>query len=222
MTIALLIFDLDGTLVPTMDDYADRAATLMEQNFGTPWAAARRDYFRTSGLPFEKQLRLLYPDRSDTDAVAAAFEHWKDAYLLGVALPANVAALFGEWRAAGFRIAISSNNLEVYVTRMARDWPVDFALGYRPADNFGKGEDHFAALEQRFGVPRSRFLFTGDSPNDARIALAAGVEFRGILTEAFVPQDFIAVDPGIRLLDSLEQLLGSLDQGSTRLFPVDD
>ena len=207
---ALLVFDLDGTLIPTMEDYADKAAGLMQEAFATPFAEARAAYFRTSGLPFEQQLRQLYPDHANTDSVAGRFESWKDSYLCDLSLDPDVADLLASWRDEGFLVAISSNNMEHYVERLASDWPVDAALGYRPSDRFGKGEDHFAELEARFGLGRDRFLFTGDSPNDARIARATGVEFRALLTAAFAVQDFLAVDPHIVILSRLEELGATL------------
>lgn len=213
MTVDLLVFDLDGTLVPTMEDYADQAASLMETHLGTPWEAARRDYFRTSGLPFQKQLRQLYPERDDTDAVAERFEQWKDGYLRAIALPTPVERLFGEWRDRGFRVAISSNNMQAYVDRLARDWPIDCALGFRPEDNYAKGEDHFCTLERHFGFGRERMVFTGDSPNDARIARDTGVTFRALLTTAFRAEDFRAVDPAVVLLEDLHQLVATLPIG---------
>lgn len=211
--VRVLVFDLDGTLVPTMDDYADHAAGLMVDAFGTPFADARKSYFATSGLPFERQLRQLYPGQ-DTDPVADRFEGWKDSYLSGIAISPAIAALLADWRAEGFLIAISSNNLECYVERLARDWPVDCALGYRAPDavdpGFAKGEPHFRALEERFGIPRSAFLFTGDSPNDAHIAHAAGVRFRALLTDAFTQGDFERAVSGTRTLSSLFELGGVL------------
>ena len=171
--IRLLVFDLDGTLVPTMEDYADRAAELMAVAFGTPFAEARKSYFATSGLPFERQLRQLYPGQ-DTDPVAERFEAWKDGYLAGIAISPEVTDLLRGWRAQGFLVAISSNNLEIYVERLARDWPVDCALGYRaPSEGdpgFAKGEPHFRALEQHFGLDRSTFVhrrFTERRPHRA-------------------------------------------------------
>lgn len=207
--VRVLVFDLDGTLVPTMDDYADRAAQLMEESFGTPFDEARRSYFATSGLPFERQLRQLYPGQ-DTDPVAERFEQWKDGYLTGIAIAPETAALLQGWRDAGFLVAISSNNLECYVERLARDWPVDCALGYRPSGagdpGFAKGEAHFVSLEQRFAMTRDAFLFTGDSPNDAHIAAASGVRFRALLTDAFSQEDFEKAVPGTRTLSSLAEL----------------
>lgn len=203
---ALLAFDLDGTLVPTMEDYADKAADLMVEAFSTPFAEARAAYFRTSGLPYEQQLAQLYPDRVDTPDVAARFEDWKDGYLDQVSLDPAVQGLLAGWRSAGLKVAISSNNLEIYVSRLARDWPVDLALGYRPDDGFGKGEAHFAMLEQVTGLDRARFLFVGDSPNDCRIAARCGVRFTGLLTAAFVPQDFRAVDAAVDLIENLAEV----------------
>ncbi|MGV3511113.1 MAG: HAD family hydrolase [Novosphingobium sp.] len=207
--VRVLVFDLDGTLVPTMEDYADRAAQLMEEAFGTPFAQARRSYFATSGLPFERQLRQLYPGQ-ETDPVAQRFEEWKDGYLAGIALSPGTAGLLQAWRNAGLLVAISSNNLEQYVERLARDWPVDCAMGYRPPSagdpGFAKGEPHFSVLETRFGIDRTAFLFTGDSPNDAHIAAAAKVRFRALLTDAFGPEDFERAVPGTRTLTCLADL----------------
>jgi len=202
----LLVFDLDGTLVDTMGDYGDKAAELMQTHFGTDFAVARANYFKTSGLPFEKQLRQLYPDHDCTDDVAQMFEDWKDGYLLDIPLPDATAALIKSWQERGLKVAISSNNLEIYVERMAENWPVDAALGYRPHDNYRKGEPHFQTLEESFSLSRDQMLFTGDSPNDARIAKGCKVDFLALLTEEFVPADFQQHMPDVRALDTLDEL----------------
>jgi phosphoglycolate phosphatase-like HAD superfamily hydrolase len=204
--IKLLVFDLDGTLVDTMGDYGDEAARLMYAHYGTDLAQARADYFRTSGLPFHQQLKILYPDSNSTELAAQAFEDWKDGYLLNITLPAVVDALFQKWRASGLRIAISSNNGADYVTRMALNWPIDAALGYRQSDGFAKGETHFAALETMFVMSRTDMLFTGDSPNDLRIALRCGVPFQALLTPEFTPADFRTIDESVTLLSSLSDI----------------
>jgi phosphoglycolate phosphatase-like HAD superfamily hydrolase len=204
--IRLLVFDLDGTLVNTMGDYGDKAAALMHSAFGTGIVQARADYFRTSGLPFCQQLKILYPENPATDDVAEAFEDWKDIYLQSITLPAAVETLFNDWRASGLYIAISSNNGEYYVERMARTWPVDIALGYRERDGFAKGEAHFATLQNALSLQSDEILFTGDSPNDARIALRCGIEFRALLTPEFTAADFKAIAPDVKILHALSDL----------------
>lgn len=206
----ILVFDLDGTLVDTMGDYGDMAAELMNKNFGTDFSVARANYFKTSGLPFEKQLRELYPDHGNTDPVADLFEDWKDGYLLDIPLPKETETLIRSWQESGLKVVISSNNLEVYVERMAESWPVDMALGYRPSDNYRKGEPHFATLEEEFSVSRDKMLFTGDSPNDARIALGCGVDFMALLTPEFVIEDFQKHMPNVKALKSLKEISDNL------------
>lgn len=206
MTKSLLVFDLDGTLVDTMGDYGDKAALLMEEHYGTDRVEARNLYFKTSGLPFEQQLKIIYPDQCNTDEVADKFEDWKDGYLQEITLPEDIEALFIQWRKSGYKIAISSNNLQIYVDRLAADWPVDAALGYRPAEQYGKGEAHFKTLEETFNLDRQKMLFTGDSPNDARIAGECRVDFTALLTEEFTPDDFKKYDADIILLDHLAEL----------------
>ncbi len=211
MKARLIVFDLDGTLIDTMGDYADRAAMLIETHYGRDFDWARRRYLETSGLPFIRQLDALFPGDARNEAVAEAFERWKDGYLAGHArLAPDVSRLLEDLRARGLRLAISSNNLEPYVTRLARDWPVDAALGYRPEDGFGKGEPHFRWLEAQFRTPRGEMLFVGDSTNDARLAREAGVPFAALLDAGFEAGAYRRHHPEARLLPDLHALEGLL------------
>jgi phosphoglycolate phosphatase len=213
MNTQLLIFDLDGTLIDTMGDYADKAAALIFDHYGTPRDEARRRYFETSGLPFEQQLEQMFPREPCNIEVAQMFESWKDGYLLNVSLSSETEQLLCGWRNAGFRIAISSNNLEPYVQRLAAYWPVDAALGYRSKDDFGKGEPHFQNLEEHFGFSREKMIFIGDSPNDARFAAHSKVPFLALLTGEFAEADFTQYSPGVKCIARLSDLNASLHDG---------
>jgi len=202
----LLVFDLDGTLIDTMGDYGDKAADLMHTHFGTGFPVARANYFRTSGLPFEKQLRELYPGNDATDFVAQMFEDWKDSYLRDISLPEETVTLFKVWQAKGIKVAISSNNMDIYVDRVVKNCPVDAALGYRSYDNYRKGEPHFKTLEERFALNRNKILFIGDSPNDAKIAKSCNVDFLAMLTEEFVAADFRKHISDVSTLNRLDEI----------------
>ena len=214
MNIQLLIFDLDGTLIDTMGDYADKAAALICDHYGTLRAEARRRYFETSGLPFEQQLEQLFPGAPRNHEVSRMFESWKDGYLLKFPLSSETKQLLRGWRNAGFRVAISSNNLEPYVQRLVKCWPVDATLGYRAQDGFGKGEPHFQKLEEHFGFSREQMLFIGDSPNDARIAAQSKVPFLALLSGEFAKADFSQYSPGVKCIARLSNLNASLPDGS--------
>jgi len=222
MNTQLLVFDLDGTLIDTMGDYADKAAALIFEYYGTPRAEARRRYFDTSGLPFEKQLELMFPRLPCNTKVAEMFESWKDGYLLNVSLSSETEKLLRGWRNGGVRIAISSNNLEPYVQRLTRYWPVDIALGYRSKDRFGKGEPHFQKLEERFGFPRQRTLFIGDSPNDARISAQSKVPFWALLTDNFAEAEFSQYQPDAKFITQLSDLNRAISEKCARTVSASD
>ena len=210
MNTQLLVFDLDGTLIDTMGDYADKAAALIFEHYGIPRDKARRRYLETSGLPFEQQLEQIFPGESGNAEVARSFESWKIEYLPNVTLSSETEELLCGWQNSGFRIAISSNNVETNVQRLAACWPVDAVLGYRAKDGFCKGYPHFQNLKERFGFCYEKMLFIGDSPNDAGIAAQSKVQFLALLTDEFTEADFTQCYPDVTFIMRLSDLDASL------------
>lgn len=186
-----------------MEDYADKAASLIYNNYGMPHNIARTRYFDTSGLPFVKQLAEIFPDDARNEAIAELFEEWKNPYLSQVSLSSETEKLLITWQKYGMPLAISSNNLDTYVKRISKKWPIRLALGYQPDKNITKGSAHFSLLERHFGVPRQEMLFIGDSPNDARIALSEKVPFLALLTKAFSRDSFADIDNDIGCIENL-------------------
>src|SRR5262249_60976340 len=71
-TPSVLLFDLDGTLVDTMQAIADLAAGVMARHFGVVERPARKLYLEPSGIPFQQQLEAIFGDQAGVPA--AAFE----------------------------------------------------------------------------------------------------------------------------------------------------
>jgi phosphoglycolate phosphatase-like HAD superfamily hydrolase len=59
---AVIVFDLDGTLLDDMRQVSVTAGKVLNEAFGTPRDRAEVDYLRTTGKPFELQVKELYPD----------------------------------------------------------------------------------------------------------------------------------------------------------------
>src|SRR5690349_24162511 len=72
-----VLFDLDGTLIDTMQTFADVAAGVMVEHHGMDRATARAAYLTTSGIPFFKQLEVIAPGDARNAAAAAEFEREK-------------------------------------------------------------------------------------------------------------------------------------------------
>lgn len=59
----LILFDFDGTLVDTMPAHSKLAAEVINKYFGINKKLAYKKYIETSGLPFEKQLEIIFPSK---------------------------------------------------------------------------------------------------------------------------------------------------------------
>lgn len=202
----LVIFDLDGTLVPTMHGFADIAAAVIAERWGWSTDRARRGYLATSGAPFFQQLEMLFPGDPRNAEAAAEFERRKEGFFHGVTMAPSTRSALWRLRRRGLRLAVSSNNWERLVTSMIRrEAPGLFheVCGYR--EGFTKGDQHFAHLLRRFGLSSDAGLFVGDSLSDLRRAAEAGLRFVGV-TGTEPSESFRALDARFPTIDAVSEL----------------
>ncbi len=212
MPVRLVLFDLDGTLVNSMELYADKASELMAKYYRIRSSEARELYLKTSGLPFLEQLNLVFPDKKRLNQkVASEFEDWKKEIVRNLKIEPDGVEVLRSLRKRGTLTAISSNNLQEYVEEILRNSgaEADFVLGW-DSGNFKKGEPHISFLETRTGLSRKHFLMVGDSPNDLRLSKNSGISFVA-LTRSFPPEVFRSMDRNVPTIDSLKELLNLID-----------
>lgn len=209
----VLVFDLDGTLVDTMGAYADYAGRLIDEAYQKSPGRGRALYMESSGYPFHQQLSMLFPGHAENDRVAQAFEDWKRDFLSRAApLRPKAAEMLKTLRARGHAIAVSSNNQQENVNRVAAPWAdsVDLLLGWR-SDAFAKGEPHFSEIASHFGVSRSSMLFSGDSLHDLKIARASALPFVAMVG-TFTDAEFRALDEAVACVADLGAFVETMDQ----------
>ncbi|MGI9533600.1 MAG: HAD family hydrolase [Thermodesulfobacteriota bacterium] len=207
LKISLVVFDMDGTLVDTMDSYANYAASLIERYYSVDFNRARKLYMDTSGLPFIHQLEQIFPKNSLNPYISYLFEGWKKGILkYNHQLRFGACDAIKELINKDLVVCISSNNLQENVNKVVNRWEVKFnaALGYK-YDDFQKGAVHFKWLEQKFGFTRTQMIFIGDSPNDYKLACAAGVPFAAI-TSTFGREIFLSLDREIPCFYDFESM----------------
>ncbi len=174
---SVIVFDFDGTLLDSMGDFGDMAASSMQEVFACDYDWAKQRYKETSGLPFPFQLEQIYPGDSRNEQanklfVAKKMEFYRSAPYFNDVWPALL-----ELKKRGHTLVISSNNdQEIVDDKLKTDKSFfDAVLGYSPG--FLKGEDHFNWICRYFNCDLSDILFIGDSLHDAEMGDQNNVTF---------------------------------------------
>lgn len=202
---AVVVFDFDGTLVNSMEAFANIAAQVMPRRLPIDAPTARRLYLETSGLPFFQQLEALFPGDPTNAATAEEFEKAKLEGYFDELLYEDAAETIDHLRRHGIKVAVSSNNFQELVERFVGQTGIafDLVLGFR--DGFAKGADHFRHIEEMLGIDRTAIAFVGDSLKDGERAQTYGVPFIG-KEGIFTREQFAAQFPGAPVIATLADL----------------
>ncbi len=201
------LFDFDGTLVDTMEGFADIAGKVIsDYHPEVDFETARRRYLETSGVPFFQQLEIMFPGDPSNAEKAGLFEERKKTGFFSQNFSEDVKFTINGLRRRGFLAGVSSNNFQELIDRFVEreDLHFDVVLGFR--EGFEKGRDHFEFVMKEFSLNREELTFVGDSLKDAEKALTNQVPFIG-LCGTFTPEEFRSVDAGIKTINSIKELL---------------
>jgi phosphoglycolate phosphatase len=177
-----IIFDLDGTLLDTIEDLADSMnQVLTDLGFPTHTIGAYK-YFVGEGveplirraLP-EDQLRPELVDQ----CLGALREEYSRRWENKTRPYAGIPDLLDRLNGMGLRMAILSNKLDhftrIMVAKLLPRWKFDPVFGARPA--VPKKPDPAGALEiaQALHLAPNHFVYLGDTGIDMKTASAAGM-----------------------------------------------
>lgn len=203
-----IIFDFDGTLVDTMQIFADVASRLIFENYELEKELARQKYFETSGLPFCKQIEIIFPGHALNPTVASAYEMEKLEATSDIKMERETREALKILKSQGYDLAVSSNNFQHNISQFVENNRLGelfrLALGFK--DSFGKGKEHFDFIKNELGLDGREMIFIGDSLNDARLAKENNVDFIG-KTGTFAKKDFTKFDKSIRCIENISDLI---------------
>ena len=223
--IKAVVFDVDGTLVDSVDLHA-RAWQEAFEHFGKK-------------IPFEKvryqigkggdQLMPVFFTKEELDEFGEEMEEYrgdlfKREYLPRVKAFPDVRELFERIRRAGQRIALASSakeeELDVY-KKIARI--EDLVEEQTSADDAEKSKPHpdifEAALAQLGDVKPSEVIVVGDTPYDAEAAGKAGLATVGFLSGGFPEEDLRAAGC-VRIYRDASDLLAHYDDSPLAAKPT--
>lgn len=188
MNYKAVLFDLDGTLLDTLQDIADSVNKALS-HFGFPQHELEAYKYLVGDGREALALRALPEHCRNAGAVAELVariggeyaEHWADNTYPYEGVPEMLDSL----TTRGINMAILSNKphdfTEVTVSRFLPHWRFLIVMGAVPS--VPRKPDPSAALEitRRLNVQPSEFLFVGDSDVDMKTATAAGMYAVGAL-----------------------------------------
>ena len=186
MKYSLAVFDMDGTILDTLDDLTNTLNMSLER-VGMP--VRTKDEVRSFvGNGVGKLLER------EIDALVAVFRENYAAHCADMTRPYDgIPEAIAELRRAGMKTAVVSNKVDFAVQALTEDYfphLFDMAVGEREGVRRKPAPDPVFAVADALGVPLAEAVYIGDSDVDADTAANAGVDFIGV-EWGFRPRDLL-------------------------------
>jgi phosphoglycolate phosphatase len=190
-----VIFDLDGTLLDTLEDLGDAVnRVLAAKGFPTHNLDTYRSFVGNGAAMLIT--RALPEDKRNPETIRACLEAYCEDYgqnwKVKTTVYDGIPQMLDELTACGLKLAVLSNKphefTKLCVTDLLPKWNFDVALGQR--DGVPLKPDPAGALETAamLNILPREFLYLGDSAVDMQTAIAAGMFPVGVLW-GFHPMD---------------------------------
>lgn len=183
----LLIFDLDGTLVNSLDDLAD-AANYALNKFGYPVHEVEKyKYFIGDGIP--KLIERIIPENQRSEEniaeVKAEFDsYYKKHYLDKTISYEGIIPLISELKKKRCKLAVATNKPDEFaqtiVSRLFDD-VFDIVIGKRDFADKKPSPDIVYEIMDRLSCSKEVTIMVGDSNVDIFTAENAGISSIGCL-----------------------------------------
>lgn len=220
-----IIFDLDGTLLNTLEDLKDSVNFALERNDLPYRKLSEIRAFVGNGI------RLLVeravPENTDKEKVDACFKDFCDYYKIHMedktAPYDGIVEMLKNVKASGFKTAIVTNKVDYAAQDLCKRMfgeNIDFVVGStddRP--NKPAPDGVFYAVE-KLGSKLENTIFVGDADTDILTAKNAGLESIGVLW-GFRDREIIEEAGAEYIVDTvkdLEKLLKDLQKASKSTF----
>jgi phosphoglycolate phosphatase len=188
MIFEAVLFDLDGTLIDTLEDIGDAVnRVLSSKKFPTHAISTYRKFVGEGARTLIE--RALPENHRNDKNIDACLEEYVEDYRLNfnvkTKLYFGIATLLDRLKDKGVKLAILSNKADD-MTRTCVDtflakWDFEVVFGHR--DSVPRKPNPHGALEiaKKMSIPPSNFLYLGDMATDMKTAVSAGMFPVGVL-----------------------------------------
>lgn len=205
------VFDLDGTLLDTLDDLTDAVNAAM-QAVGLP-LRTRAEVCSFVGNGIAKLIERAVGERADKAQEALVF--FKEYYALHCADKTQpyegIVPLLQALKDRGLKTAVVSNKADFAVKALAKRYfggLLEEAVGENESAGIRKkpAPDSLLSVMEQLGVKKEETLYIGDSEVDIQTAKNAGVDC-ACVTWGFRDKAFLQANGGRFFVDEPKELL---------------
>ena len=210
MAYKLAIFDLDGTILDTLEDLADAMNYALGEH-GYPGRTIE-EVRRFVGNGIRKLIERAVPAglaKEEIDRVHETFSAYYQQHCADKTRPyEGVLPLLERLRAAGCLTAVVSNKADAAVQPLCRRYYkglFDYAVGERTGIRRKPDPDSVQEVLRRLQVEAADAVYIGDSEVDIQTAKNAGLDSI-IVTWGFRDRDYLESQGGRRFVDRPEEI----------------
>jgi phosphoglycolate phosphatase len=187
MHLSSVIFDLDGTLLDTIEDLSDSMNDVLKK-LGFP-VHTISEYRLFVGEGMRTLVRRSIPSPAVESITSKAVSLMEHAYMLNYSSKTKpypgITELLGSLSARGIKLAVLSNKPDKFTRRMVEELIpgkyFDLVLGGKKGIPLKPDPAGALLISGKFGIAPEEFIYVGDSGIDMRTAEAAGMFAVGAL-----------------------------------------
>ena len=213
----LAIFDMDGTILNTIDDLADSCNVICEK-YGYPLHTVEEiKYMVGNGIP--KLMRRALPQDIEEEqfnkVLAEYIEYYEDHCAIKTAPYKGIVECIRSLRAAGVKVAVNTNKVQAAAEELCQMYfpnLFDVISGSRPGIPPKPDPTGLFEILRDIGLSKDQAChpgvacFIGDSDVDLQTGLGSGLDFIGV-DWGFRGRQFLLEQGASVVVDNTEELL---------------
>ncbi len=181
MSYKAVLFDMDGTLLDTLEDLCDSTNHALAQ-MGCPLRGIE-EIRRFIGNGAEKQIRRAVPEGTSEgkimETLAAFRAYYQDHCQIKTKVYDGLLDVLSELKEKGVKMAVVSNKPDAAVKKLSREYfgdRLDYAIGPSDGVRCKPYPDMAEEALKALGVEKKDAVFVGDSEVDVQTGLNAGLD----------------------------------------------
>ncbi len=212
--IKLVVFDLDGTILNTLEDLTDSLNFVLQQRNYSKRTISEVCSFVGNGVL--KLIERALPSEVSKEEIEITFKMFKEYYHLHSKIKTkpyeNIKEVICELRKRNYKTAVVSNKIDEVVKELSRDYfsgLFDYSLGEKPSVPKKPAPDMVNIVLESLNISTEEVIYIGDSDVDIETANNIGCECISV-TWGFRDKEFLLQHGARFIIDEPLQLLNIL------------